>query len=274
MSFGKRTDDQIREHYELETRLADKLRNANWEERKNLYRSVYDEFFSNLPHLPQLNKSEEDIRSKIRFEMVHVKPFLTKEISYLELGAGDCELAKEVSKFVSKVYIAEVSNEMTDKSEYPENFEFIKTDGRNIEIPDSNIDVVYSHHLMEHIHPEDALEQLKSILRALKPGGVYICITPNRLNGPHDISKYFDQEAKGFHLKEYTISELTELFKNAGFSKVKAYMKFKNLRIFWPEYLVKFFERLLSHFSYKFRKKITKNVIIGTMLLVNVVGQK
>jgi hypothetical protein len=46
------------------------------------------------------------------------------------------------------------------------------------------------------------------------------------------------------------------------------------LRIFWPEYLVKFFERLLSHFSYKFRKKITKNVIIGTMLLVNVVGQK
>jgi hypothetical protein len=31
---------------------------------------------------------------------------------------------------------------------------------------------------MEHLHPEDAFEQLRNIIRALAPGGRYVCITP------------------------------------------------------------------------------------------------
>lgn len=274
MNLNNRTDEQIKEHYLLETRLANILRNSSWDERKYLYQSVYDEFFSNLPHLPQLNKSPDVIKSKIRFEMVHLKPFLKREISYLELGAGDCELSKEVSKLVSKVYIAEASTKMTDQSAYPCNFVFIKTDGRNIDLPDSSIDVAYSHQLMEHIHPDDASLHLKSILRVLKPGGVYICITPNRLNGPHDISKYFDEEAKGFHLKEYTVTELTELFKEVGFKKVKAYVKIKKIRLFWPHFLIRNFECLLSKLSFNLRKKFARNALVDTLIFINVIGVK
>jgi predicted SAM-dependent methyltransferase len=51
---------------------------------------------------------------------------------------------------------------------------------------------------MEHLHPDDAFEQLKQIYTALTPGGLYICTTPNRLTGPHDVSKYFDETAAGF----------------------------------------------------------------------------
>lgn len=274
MDFGKRTYEQIIEHYKLEIRLADKLRKANWDERKHLYQSVYDEYFSSLSHLPQLNKTDDEIKSKIRFEMVHIKPFLKPDISYLELGAGDCSLAKEVSRYVRKVYIGEVSTEMTDRSEFPKNFEFIKTNGRTIDLPKSSVHVVYSHHLVEHIHPEDAIEQLKSILRVLKPGGAYICVTPNRLSGPHDISKYFDEEAKGFHLKEYTITELSKLFRETGFSEVRAYFKFKKFRFFWPDYVIRIFEYCLGKLSFKLRKKLTGNVLVGTMLSVNVVGKK
>lgn len=35
--------------------------------------------------------------------------------------------------------------------------------------------------------------QLANFHRALAVGGVYICVTPNRLGGPQDISQHFDQ---------------------------------------------------------------------------------
>jgi hypothetical protein len=75
--------------------------------------------------------------------------------------------------------------------------------------------------LMEHLHPDDAMEQLRSIADALRPGGRYICITPNRLTGPHDISAGFDDEARGFHLREYTYRELACAFRRAGFRRVR-----------------------------------------------------
>src|SRR3712207_8321428 len=56
--------------------------------------------------------------------------------------------------------------------------------------------------LMEHLHPEDAAEQLANIARALAPGGVYVCVTPNRLYGPSDISMYFDDVRSEEHTSE------------------------------------------------------------------------
>ena len=44
--------------------------------------------------------------------------------------------------------------------------------------------------------PEDAVEQLRHLHAALAPGGVYLCITPSRLTGPHDISYLFDRFVK------------------------------------------------------------------------------
>ena len=84
--------------------------------------------------------------------------------------------------------------------------------------------MAYSQQLMEHLHPEDALEQLRNIYDALKPGGRYFCVTPNRTTGPHDISGHFDDHATGFHLKEYTIGELVKLFRRVGFREVKLYV--------------------------------------------------
>ena len=81
----------------------------------------------------------------------------------------------------------------------------------------NTINVVYSHQVIEHLHPDDAVTHLQEVYRVLSPGGAYICATPNRLNGPHDISKYFDREATGFHLKEYTTTELYGLFRQEGF---------------------------------------------------------
>ena len=82
---------------------------------------------------------------------------------------------------------------------------------------------------MEHLHPDDAQEQLRNIHAALAPGGAYVCLTPNRLTGPHDISRAFSQEPEGSHLKEYTVTELEALFLANGFRRVAAYARVKDL---------------------------------------------
>ena len=73
--------------------------------------------------------------------------------------------------------------------------------------------IAFSNNFFERLHPDDAMDHLLHINRVLVKGGTYMCMTENRLNGPHDISKYFSNVAKGFHLKEYTNFDLEKLFK-------------------------------------------------------------
>jgi hypothetical protein len=57
--------------------------------------------------------------------------------------------------------------------------------------------------------------------RILRPGGHYLVVTPNRIYGPHDVSRYFADEAQGLHLREYTHADLARLLRRAGFQGVK-----------------------------------------------------
>ena len=45
----ERSPERLRVHYELERRLADRLRNGTREERAALYGEVYEELFRSLP---------------------------------------------------------------------------------------------------------------------------------------------------------------------------------------------------------------------------------
>jgi len=218
-----RTEAQIREHYEVEKELANRLRNAPKEARGALYRAVYDELFRRVPHHSALSRkvSREMSRENLKWQLNLLSPFLKESVTFLEVGPGDCALAFEVAKLVKKVYAIDVSEAITSASSAPRNFQLILSDGSSIRVPKGSIDVVYSNQLMEHLHPDDAVGQLENILDALAPGGVYLCVTPNKLNGPHDISSDFDSVATGFHMREYTVGELRGLFQKVGFSKIE-----------------------------------------------------
>ena len=213
----------LRQQYEVERELADRLRHATREERRSLYGPVYDELYQRVPHHPQLTRksSPEISRAGLVHQLRLLKPYLRPESTVLEIGPGDCALSITLAEQVRQVYGLDVSEAITHHLSLPANFELILSDGTSVPLPPDGVDVAYSNQLMEHLHPDDALEQLEGIWRALKPGGVYICITPNRLSGPHDISKYFVSVATGFHLKEYTVRELTQLFRKVGFRKVQ-----------------------------------------------------
>jgi SAM-dependent methyltransferase len=272
----QRTPDQIREHYEIEKRLAHRLRNSTREERQTLYTSLYNELFKSVPCHPQLTikSSPEESARKVMYEIRYLQAFLRKDTTFLEIGPGDCALSFEVTKRVKKVYAIDVSEEITKNFSHPPNFKLILSDGASIAVPAGSVDVAYSNQLMEHLHPDDALKQLHNIYNALSPGGIYICVTLNRLNGPHDVSKYFDRVATGFHLKEYTVAELYHLFRTSGFSKVRIFVLIRNIRVFLPVFPVRFCENILSALPYSFRKSLASIWPVAKLLGINLVGTK
>jgi SAM-dependent methyltransferase len=257
-----RTLGQIREHYEIEKELADKLRHASKEERHYLYSFLYDELYRRVPLHSMLTRKSSPAQTTrmVRLQMKFLHPFLNKEMTFLEVGPGDCALSFEVSKFVKQVYAVDVSKEITKASMVPENFQLFLSDGCSLPVQPNSIDLAYSYLVMEHLHPDDAFDQLQHIYNALAPDGTYICITPNRLTGPHDISKYFDEFATGFHMKEYTTLELSDLFKKVGFSRVRAYVGAKGNYVRFPVFPVALCELFLDKLRYAIRKVFTINL--------------
>lgn len=272
----KRTSEQIKEHYELEKQLASRLRISSREERQHLYTFLYDELFQKVTHHPQLIRKADPKASakEVDRKMRLLANFLSHNSIFLEVGPGDCKLSFEVAKRVRKAYAVDVSQEITKNLILPQNFELIISDGCSIPVPENTITIAYSNQLMEHLHPDDGFDQIHNIYKVLTPGGAYICITPNRLSGPHDISKYFDEVATGFHLKEYTHTELYSLFRVVGFSKVSAYIGGKGIYMRFPLILIKICEKLLSRIPFYLRKKITTTLPFQALLGVIIVAEK
>lgn len=264
-----RTVAQLKEHYEIEKELATRLRESSREERSSLYASLYNELFRRVPHHPQLTQksSLEDAVKVVSHQLRFLRRFLERNGVFVEIGAGDCALSFAVARLVKKVYAVEVSQEISKRLTCPKNFELLLFDGCTIPLPANSANSVYSHQLMEHLHPDDALEQLENIYRILMSRGMYICITPNRLSGPHDISEYFDVVASGFHLKEYTNTELSNLFKQVGFSKVRAYVGAREIYTRFPLFLLKLLESLLERLPHSISKPIARLSLLNIRLV-------
>jgi SAM-dependent methyltransferase len=271
-----RTPEQVRMHYEVEKELAGRLRNASRQERRSLYTFLYNELFRRVPHHPQLTRkaSPEEKAHAVSQQIRFLGPFLRKEYTFLELGPGDCSLSFEATKLVNRVYAVDVSDEITRHVAVPNNFQLILSDGCSIPVPKNSVNVAYSNQLMEHLHPDDAFEQLQNIYDALAPGGVFVCITPNRLTGPHDISKFFDKVASGFHLKEYTVSEVRDLFRRAGFSRIRMLARLKGACVTFPVSIAILFGQLLRLVPYSWRRPIAGIQPFKALLAIRIIGIK
>ncbi|MBD3179131.1 MAG: methyltransferase domain-containing protein [Candidatus Latescibacteria bacterium] len=278
MKETRRTPEQIREHYLLEKKLAGKLKNSTREERKALYTELYNELYQKLPHHPRWTRKTnyQAKMNKVNAKMRFLNHYLNTDTTFMEIGPGDCLLAREISGYVRKVYALDVSDQVTRESEWPENFEFILSDGIGIPVENESVDIVFSNQMMEHLHPDDALDQVKNIYNTLKPGGKYLCITPNRLNGPHDISRYFDEVATCFHLKEYTITELVELFSMAGFSETGFIIRMRDHYSFEkiPFAIIRYTEKILEKLPHSLARKVSRLAPIKILINCIVVAKK
>ena len=250
---------ELKEIYLVEKQQAQILRNEpNKEIRKKLYGTVYETYFEKLPYHPQFKIKNDRIakNARLEFQLNQIRPFLSEKTDFTEIGAGDCSLTIETSKYCNTTSALEVSDEIVKGISFPKNSQCLIFDGFNFPFENDSIDLAYSNQLMEHLHPEDAIDQVQEIYRILRKGGKYICITPNGINGPHDISRFYGNDLVGFHLKEYLPSELKKLFIGAGFKRVRAYMMVKKRPIYISIRIIRLIEIVLYLFPTKIRKKL------------------
>lgn len=270
-----RTSEQILEHYTVEREIADRLRHSSAVERQTLYTAAYDELFKKLPHHPLIQpQSQDEHQRQLKKHVRNLAGFINKDAVFVEVGPGDCSVSLEVAKVAKQVFAIDVSNEVTKNADAPANFQLIISNGSDIPVPQGTIDVVYSDQLMEHLHPDDALEQLRNIYAALKPGGTYFCITPNRLSGPHDVSRDFDDEATGLHLREYTATDLSGILRDAGFSKTRIFLRVGSLVLKLRLLPYKVVETILAKMPHRVRKLLTHNRAASFLLGVKLVATK
>jgi len=270
-----RTQEQLQEHYLIERELAERLRRAPRSQRRGLYCDVYDELFRRVLHHPQLHRANGAPRQREVDDLIALlRNYLTSSTVMMEIGAGDCELAIRAAAMVKKVYAIDVSEQITRGVTCPANFQLVLSDGCSIPVPQGSIDVAVSNQLMEHLHPDDALEQLHNIYRSLAPGGVYVCITPNRVYGPHDVSKYFDHVATGFHLLEYTARDIRRLFASAGFSEIRFFAGARGLFLRIPFRLISLVEAILGALPQDFGKRIAQTAPMRALLGLRVAAMR
>ena len=192
----------------------------------------------------------------------------------MDVGCGDGVLSFVFESLGAKVYAIDVSAKLTGSIAPPDNFELRLSDGCSVDVPDNTVDVAYSNQLMEHLHPDDVLRQLREVYRALKRGGVYVCVTPNRLGGPYDISRNFDTVATGLHLKEYTVTESSDLFRCVGFARVRAYVGARGLYFGPPLSVLRAFETILERLPHRFRQRLCDSMPLRPVMMIRLVGTK
>jgi SAM-dependent methyltransferase len=271
---GARTREQVLEHYTVEKELADRLRRASREERRGLYTTVYDELLQRIRHHPLLHarRTPEDIKRDVDVQLVWLAPYYDRNTVFLEIGAGGCHLSLAMAERVKQVIAVDVSNEITAHVQPPPNFRLEISDGTSIPVPPGSIDLAYSNQLMEHLHPDDAAEQLREIFNALAPGGTYLCFTPNSMTGPHDVSRGFDRVATGLHLHEYTVTELHRMLKEVGFKHAEVIFPRRRMRL--PVGAVKALESAVGALPSGLSHKVAVTQPFRGLLGIQIVAKK
>ena len=272
--MADRPDQRIISHYTIERELAARLRAAPANERARVYGEVYDELFRRVPDHPQLAidpaQRDREVRQKLRF----VSRFLDHRSCLMEIGAGDCAFSLRAAPAIRRGIVVDVSQVIVSAAQEMPNLEVVISDGTSLPVEPSSVDVAYSDQLMEHLHPDDALLQLTNVVRAVKPGGVYICITPNRVSGPHDVSRDFDKVATGFHLREYTGREIRKMFLSAGFTQIDFYAGGHGRYVRIPTALALSAEMVFERLPVVVRRRKISALAAHVLLGLNIVAKR
>jgi len=251
-----------------EFEYAKKLKECSADKRKALYAEAYGTV-SALHNVARKNKDPEKRTAGTSPKLVkRLAKICSRSDRILEVGAGRGYTCMKLAAHVESMVGIEVSepsfNEAKNlvRDQGLENVQILHSSAQDLTTlfnPES-FDKVISIDVIEHLHPDDAHDHIEQVYRVLKPGGCYIVHTPNRINGPHDVTSVVYPESRepiGFHLNEVTYSELKRQMNNIGFNRFKSFLAFNRYgfianAICYPALISIFLERL-----YKSAESIT-----------------
>lgn len=175
------------------------------------------EFFNKVaPEWESLRKNyyDESIKNSI-LELGILKPGAT----VMDLGAGDGYISRTVAKSVKKVIAVDISGEMLRelkkkaKEDGIKNIETLETDGQDMPVGDSSVDIVFASMFLHHIEePQFAAKEMK---RVLKPGGIVFLADYNRHTDIELKEKMYDI------WPGFSREEIEAWFGKAGFRNIK-----------------------------------------------------
>jgi SAM-dependent methyltransferase len=258
-----RSLEDIRNHYTVERSIAAKLRSAPRAERSQIYRTMYDELFARVPDHPRLSRRDDPARTALhnRSKLALLRGFLGPELRVAEFAPGDCRFCLELCSRVAAVTGIDISDQRGTWEVVPENFRLVVYDGYELDQPDASLDLVFSDQLIEHLHPEDTELHFRLVQRILVPGGTYFFRTPHAHSGPHDVSRFFSDTPEGFHLKEWTYTEIAPLLRAAGFVELRAYWNARGARSRLPWWFVVTAEAVSGLLPPRLRRWVSRGLL-------------
>jgi len=203
------------------------------ESDKQKRKQLYAHFYSELTVFFRQHDHGKTSFGSFTPELMHLLAPFVRGTVVLDYGCGYGVAAFELAKHASRVIAVDVSELMIEEvrrrvaQQRVANIDPVCLGDRPeaaLEIRDGTVDVVYSNDVVEHLHPDDMRDHLALAGRLLRPGGLYVCITPNRVTGPHDVSSQFlpyHAKAEGAHIREYSHRELCRAFCEAGFTRFR-----------------------------------------------------
>ncbi len=262
---------------ELEFYYAKRLRESSAAERKKLYIEAYTEVSKYASVRFNENTPEARTAGTTKRLVQVFSHLVSKDADVLEIGCGRGYTCYKLAPFVNSMIGTDVSE--TSLSEAKKIIRQHNIKNVNIEqvsafeltdhFKKNMFDVCISVDVVEHLHPADAEEHYKQVFDILKPGGKYIMILPNRLSGPHDVTKDEFPDAKeplGFHLNESTYKELISIMKVIGFNKFSALFRTRQSKkgskpILLPARLYNMVERLYQNLPDSYRSGLLKKLL-------------
>lgn len=158
-----------------------------------------------------------------------------------EIGFGSGLMLKEVSEHGYPVGGVEISNTMHEQAlqllgeHHAEHLQCCDLRHVQFDALGDRPSLIYWNDVFEHICPDEISDYLTHVYGLLQPGGALVTITPNWLLRPSDITRVFCSlrtEARGLHLKEYRLAEVTRLLKQVGFRRVATPLCVSRRRIY------------------------------------------
>jgi len=131
----------------------------------------------------------------------------------LEAGCGEGYGADLIARVARRVIGLDYDDSAVAhvRARYPR-VEMLHGNLAELPLADGNVDVVVNFQVIEHLW--DQGQFVAECLRVLRPGGVLLMSTPNRIT----FSPGRDTPINPFHTRELNAAELTELLTAAGFS--------------------------------------------------------
>jgi SAM-dependent methyltransferase len=161
-----------------------------------------------VPGVPEENYWFRRHEIAYRYALPHVTGRRVLEVGCGE-GYGTALLASAAAAVIGVDYDALTTAHAAVT--YPR-ARFVRGNLAALPVPTASVDVVATLQVIEHVwnHPEF----VRQCRRVLRPGGLLLVTTPNRLT----FSPGLDQPVNPFHTKEFSAAELVELLTGCGFA--------------------------------------------------------